>query len=249
MAVEKPDHTAWSEEMTRSVMAQVKRHREALGLRAQDVSDRAAALGVNLPRGVIAKLESGERRQITLPEFIAMSAALEVPLPLLLAPIDMGAEVEVLPGFRRPADVAYRIFSGEAWSQSDPAWRTAERDRFIVRTNRMLQRYAEHRQLLSRISVQSGGLMVHVIKGRGADSKGDKSRGDAEHAQWQAQRQVILEDWDRLMKLREDMEYEEWVPPALPAHLQSNLEIGCGLAAGTLATRRQEVAVDAPGME
>lgn len=88
---------AWSEALTRQIMGEVKRRRDALGLRAQDLADRAEDIGIYLPRGVIAKLESGERKQITLPEILSFAAVLGTAPALLIAPLASPQPVEVLP--------------------------------------------------------------------------------------------------------------------------------------------------------
>lgn len=95
----------WSETLSAKIVAEIKRRRDALGLRAQDVADRAAELGIYLPRGVIARLESGERKQLTVAELFAFAAVLDVPPILFIAPVDSArAEQQIAPsGDYRPA--------------------------------------------------------------------------------------------------------------------------------------------------
>jgi transcriptional regulator with XRE-family HTH domain len=87
----------WQAQVTRSVVDVIRARRKTLGLRVQDVTDRAAALGIDLPSGALAKLESGERRQITAAEILTFAAVLGLPSTDLLEAARLPAADEPVP--------------------------------------------------------------------------------------------------------------------------------------------------------
>jgi transcriptional regulator with XRE-family HTH domain len=85
---------------------------------AQQLSDEVARLGVTMPRGVIAKLESGIRASVTVDELLALAAALDVPPLWLLFPLD-SEKVERLPGEFTDPWTAMRRFAGIGTSEME----------------------------------------------------------------------------------------------------------------------------------
>lgn len=74
------------------------RTRKRPKMSARALANACAALGFPaLTRGVIANLENGDRDSITVPEWLALAAALGVPPLLLLFPLGRASEMEPLP--------------------------------------------------------------------------------------------------------------------------------------------------------
>jgi len=80
-------------------------------LTAQGLSDRCKALGLELGRPTIAKLEKGLRETITVGELIVLARALSVSPADLVFPIGQ-AEVELLPGYHLETWKAVLWFAG-----------------------------------------------------------------------------------------------------------------------------------------
>ncbi|GAB2973570.1 helix-turn-helix domain-containing protein [Frigoribacterium salinisoli] len=74
-----------SEKASDGIGERLKAARKAAGLSARELSEK---LGGQLSRGVIANIESGARRDLTVDELIALSWALDVPPAALALPYD-----------------------------------------------------------------------------------------------------------------------------------------------------------------
>jgi transcriptional regulator with XRE-family HTH domain len=75
----------------------LRKYREHRGLRQQDLIDLLARdHGVKMDRATLTRIESGDRR-VTLEEAVLFAVALDVPLPLLLLPIDDETDVTLTP--------------------------------------------------------------------------------------------------------------------------------------------------------
>lgn len=97
---------AWAAEVTASVAQEIKRYRMRAGMSAQRLSDVCSEIGYPIPRAVIAKLESGHRKFITLPELHVIAYALRVPPLLLVVPVGYADWVAVAPRDEVPAEDA-----------------------------------------------------------------------------------------------------------------------------------------------
>jgi transcriptional regulator with XRE-family HTH domain len=215
---------AWEAALTRSIAAQVKARRDALGLRAQDLADRCLELGVHLPRGTIAKLESGTRRQITVPEVVALAAALRVSPALLLAPISTDTRtMELLPG--RPADVAevYAWIVGSGGTPpgvdyddmySGEPWRSQ-----FMRDEVARRMVTDHRSMVSKLERVSGSLLYQRKKRREQLADEDAAGAEESLAFITEVSQDLDETWDKLRRLRLLMEQDGHSVPSLPSHL------------------------------
>ncbi|WP_405841558.1 helix-turn-helix domain-containing protein [Streptomyces sp. NBC_01518] len=93
-----PPAPDWSTRLALSVAQEVRRHRLAQGLSAQQLSDRCAQIGMPIQRSVLANLESGRRTTVTISEVLVLAAALEIPPALLVFPLGHIEKQEVLPG-------------------------------------------------------------------------------------------------------------------------------------------------------
>lgn len=100
---EESNQPDWSTRLALTIAGEVRRHRQAQGLSAQQLSERCAAWGMPIQRSVLANLESGRRTTVTVAEVLVLSAALGVPPATLLFPAGHVQSVEVLPnGWQQP---------------------------------------------------------------------------------------------------------------------------------------------------
>lgn len=113
-AVEQDDEGGWAGRMATQVGQRVAYFRERDKISASELSARCAALGHPLDRSVIAKLERGFRRTITLADVHVLARALGRPPIELIFPIGTAVEVEVLPGVHVAPWRAARWFGGDA---------------------------------------------------------------------------------------------------------------------------------------
>jgi transcriptional regulator with XRE-family HTH domain len=67
-----------------------------------------------IPRSTLADLENGRRASISVAEWLAIAAALDVPPVMLLCPVGTAETAEVLPGAEAPAFRAAQWVAGEA---------------------------------------------------------------------------------------------------------------------------------------
>ncbi len=100
---------------TQAVAERVRELRDKRRLSAQALADRCEQLGwPTLDRTVIANLENGRRRSITIDELMVLALALDVALVHLLVPFDDDAEVEIAPALGAVPAVNVR-----AWIRGD----------------------------------------------------------------------------------------------------------------------------------
>lgn len=86
---------SWCDRLTSSVVRQIRRRRQIAGMSVQGLSDRCAELGYPIPRNVLAKIEGGYRKYLTLPELLVIAGALRISvMDLLIGPDET---IEVLP--------------------------------------------------------------------------------------------------------------------------------------------------------
>ncbi|MDX2676179.1 helix-turn-helix domain-containing protein [Streptomyces sp. NY05-11A] len=72
---------------TRAIAKRVREVRGRRGLTAEQLAERLTALGVSWQRSTVAKLENGNRENVTVTEWLALAAALNVaPVHLLIPP-------------------------------------------------------------------------------------------------------------------------------------------------------------------
>lgn len=115
-----PPAPDWAARLALSVAREVRRHRQAQGLSAQQLADRCARIGMPIQRSVLANLESGRRTTVNLAEVLVLATALQVPPGVLIFPVGYEQQAEVLPGaFIEPASAVEwlsgrTLFSDEA---------------------------------------------------------------------------------------------------------------------------------------
>ncbi|MFD8544996.1 helix-turn-helix domain-containing protein [Streptomyces sp. NPDC059649] len=114
----------WPERLTATIAAEILRYRRNQKMSAQQLSDRCAELGMEIPRAVISNLENGRRTSISVAELLVLAAALDVPPAALAFPVGYAEETEALPGAHVPPFEAVRWFGGEPHSAPPQAPQT-----------------------------------------------------------------------------------------------------------------------------
>jgi transcriptional regulator with XRE-family HTH domain len=87
----------WQGRVTRTIAREIRRYRDERKMSAQQLADRTAELGMEIPRSVIANLESGRRETVTVPELQVLAAALHVAPVELACPAGFDEQTEILP--------------------------------------------------------------------------------------------------------------------------------------------------------
>jgi transcriptional regulator with XRE-family HTH domain len=103
----------WQRRMTRLVAREIRRYRDERKISAQQLADRTAELGMEIPRSVLANLESGRRDTVAVPELLVLAAALQVAPIELLCPVGFDEQIEILPGRLMDPLSASRWIDGE----------------------------------------------------------------------------------------------------------------------------------------
>lgn len=111
----------WSTRLALSVAREVRRHRQAQGLSAQQLADRCDRLGMPIQRSVLANLESGRRTTVTIAEVLVLARALNVPPGTLIFPAGYEAQTEVLPGAYTEPGFAVEWLAGRTFFDRDAA--------------------------------------------------------------------------------------------------------------------------------
>lgn len=101
--------------------AEVMRRRQEARLSREEVADRCRALGWEMSAAGLANIETGRRdkdtrrrrREVTVDELVVLARALDVAPVLLMTPLGVLDDVEVLPGHVLPAWRAYQWVTGD----------------------------------------------------------------------------------------------------------------------------------------
>lgn len=80
------------------IAREIRRHRLAAGMSAQQLSDACAELGAPIPRTVISNIENGRRTNVSVAEVLVLARALGQPPGALVFPAGYVSDVEYLPG-------------------------------------------------------------------------------------------------------------------------------------------------------
>lgn len=103
----------WSDEVARTIGRQVRRYRDRAGMSAQRLADELAELGAPMERSVLAGLENGRRRTVSVAELIAFGKVLDVAPLALVYPVEDEDPIEVLPGQFADVVAASKWFAGD----------------------------------------------------------------------------------------------------------------------------------------
>lgn len=130
----------WSTRLAFSIAHEVRRHRLAQGLSAQQLSDRCAEAGMPIQRSVLANLESGRRTTVTVAEVLVIARALGLPPGVLLFPVGYVADFEILPGGWQEPHVGLDWFGGQLAFSSDDAGSLKDSPLALIREHQSLVR-------------------------------------------------------------------------------------------------------------
>lgn len=86
-----------------TISARVKELRRRKGLTAAELGERLTRQGVAWDRSIVANLENGRRRSVTVTELLALALVLDVSPLHLLVPLDEG-DYRVTPELAQPTD-------------------------------------------------------------------------------------------------------------------------------------------------
>jgi hypothetical protein len=135
----------WEERLTKIVAQQIQNWRDVRGVTAVQLENLTENLGHRVSKSVIANLENDRRESISLAEFLVISAALDIPPILLLAPVGKVSVMEILPGVDiSPWEVRGWIHGALAapyYPQSHENW---------VQAQSVLSQFEAHRSLVRR---------------------------------------------------------------------------------------------------
>lgn len=147
---------AWELDLAERFGRAVRERRAALGLSAQQVSDRTRGFGYPVTRVAISKIEGNTRSgKIDVAELLTLALALEIPPPLLLFPDFPDGEVEVVPGKRAENTAALRWLAGRRAWQLGPENTGTQLVEAAVRLEQLEDPWFEH-QLLEQTKAASG---------------------------------------------------------------------------------------------
>lgn len=197
----------WPAELTARVAEQVRRYRKQRGMTAQDIAEASAALGLPVPRTVIANLETGRRASIDLPELLVLAKVLGIPPISLLFPLDHTPAVAVLPGQQATPWDAVAWFTGETRLEA-PAPAGSPRE--------VLDTYRAHTDAVTTALVST---RLARERRRKATVTLDPARRDQLLRTADQYEQLAFDDCRELRDARTTMHQRGLTPPTLPADL------------------------------
>ncbi|MFF5230320.1 helix-turn-helix domain-containing protein [Dactylosporangium sp. NPDC000521] len=236
----------WPKTVTQVLARQLKAWREQRKISANELSRRTAELGFEVPRSVIANIETGRRDSIGVNELLILAAALDIPPILLITPIGVSDSMEILP------DVTVSPWLARGWimgtrpieftGSSLVTWRDSRRSIVLYDIHRLLvQEYLEIQGRIKRVSSRTDGAADYGVFRGGEDR--------------QSYLQALVRDLARslhsLRTHRMTIESEGFVAPDLPLALQTLLrEVAAPSTPsvedewGTEALQQEQVAAD-----
>lgn len=159
----------WADTLVEVFAESVRKRRDELGLSAQKLSDRTAAIGHPVSRAVISDLETKRRNRLLLPDALALAEALNTSLATLLYPAMPDEYVEFSPMVDLPSlDAAHFLVRREASENTSTAI-AAQREKGAALTdeekaihrrenatgNELIRLSEERRRLTERIAALS----------------------------------------------------------------------------------------------
>ncbi|NYI03420.1 helix-turn-helix domain-containing protein [Allostreptomyces psammosilenae] len=198
---------AWMAELTAAVAGRIRRLRKERGLTGEGLAEACSALGVPVPRNVIANLETGRRTTIDLPELLVLARALEVPPITLLFPLGETPTVTVLPGWDVPVWDAVAWFTGEEPLDEAPP-KGSPRE--------VLETFRAH---ADAVAVAMTSTRQAQDRRRRATTTLDPDRRAALLATAAQYEELALTDCRELKAARAAMRQRGLTPPALPTEL------------------------------
>jgi transcriptional regulator with XRE-family HTH domain len=210
---------SWSKTMTQVLARQLKSWREQRKLSANELSKRTTELGSEVPRSVIANIETGRRDSVSVDELLILAAALDIPPILLLTPIGVDETMELLP------EVVVSPWLARGWIMgtrpiefaggSLTNWRDSRRAIALYDIHRLLvQEYLAIQGRIKRATSRTDGAATDYGVFRGVEDR-------------QSYLQALVRDLARslhsLRVHRMTIETEGFTVPELPPALQTLL--------------------------
>jgi transcriptional regulator with XRE-family HTH domain len=203
--------------MARQVAREVRRYRESQRPRmsTRQLADRTAELGMEIPRSVLANLESGRRETVTVAEVLVLAAALGVAPIELICPVGFDKQTEMLPGRMMDPLAAMRWFTGEWKLDVSDAVTTMREPGAGEHSSTYLLEY--HDELITRLHSQEAEAHRAVADAAKEDAD-ERARGEARY------RMMALEEWrdfirEPLRRTREEMRERGMQLPDVPADI------------------------------
>jgi len=200
----------WSVRVAAAVGRRVAHFRKQADLTGVMLSARCAELGLPLDRNVLAKLENGHRRSVTVDEVFVLAAALGVAPALLLFGVGAEATVEALPERQVPPFRAVQWFGGEG-PVPEPG-SEAHLALGAPGAARVLEIYREH----DRAAAEElrAGQTAHELE-KLTVTAGTEAQRAALRVAVETQDRAAREFRDIGRRLREEATRKGWEPPAV----------------------------------
>lgn len=101
----------WEQQTVAQIASEVRRLRNSEGISAQALADRISEMGPEISRSVVADIENGRRKFITVTELMLLARALNTAPILLIYPGPYRDKTEFLPGATATQMWALKWFS------------------------------------------------------------------------------------------------------------------------------------------
>jgi transcriptional regulator with XRE-family HTH domain len=196
----------WPSRLTRSIAAQVQRHRKQREWSAQRLADECGKLGLEITRSTLADLENGRRVTLSVAELLVIARALDVPPLLLVFPAGSEETVEALPGTARPAWRAAQWITGEGPFPA-PGDNQAPGPGWVCPPLTMYRDYDR------RTGEEAAALVMAGEVAGAAESAADEVSRRALLTAADAERQLARQHRDARRVLREQLTRGGWLPP------------------------------------
>jgi transcriptional regulator with XRE-family HTH domain len=200
----------WPGRLTRSIATEIRRHRTARRMSAQQLANACAKLGVDLPRSTLADLENGRRTSLSVAELLAIARVLDLPPLLLVFPVGVEKETEVLPGAFRPTFRAAQWFGGEyPFPGADDGMRL--RPGWTSEAARPLALHREHDRAAAEAlaAAMAAGQLQELAAGTT-----DEAQRAVLAAAIESFDRTVRESQEAARRLREEACKRGWHPPA-----------------------------------
>ncbi|MER5892312.1 helix-turn-helix transcriptional regulator [Streptomyces sp. NPDC001876] len=193
-----------------AVAREIRRHRLAQGMSAQQLADACEKIGAPIARTVISNIENGRRTNVSVAEVLVFARALGVPPAALVFPAGYEPSVEYLPNKVADPLAAIDWWSGEQLAPDDRSLslRTFPPDAAQTPARWALYLMRKHRELLNRIrDLRKGAWETSII---------DMQNGVTDSHEAAVAREVAVQLEYRLFDLREELRARGLVVPELP---------------------------------
>lgn len=187
------------------IAARMRQLRTGRGWSAQRLSEEMSKVGVPWDRSIVANLEYGRRRTVSVEEWLALAYVLAVPPPLLLLDLDAGTDVEIVSGVVLHPWLAWEWITGE----HPPLVRAAGGGAYVTQAE-------EFSRAKTAINLyRREGKAARAINDADSAIRSAEYVGDA--GQLQAARTAQVDALHELAKVLDQMIEHDMTPPGKPA--------------------------------